>query len=539
MRQLDKKQSAFKAEEITYLDRKSIQLDRMLLKFFELLRFDGHAAIRRRRQSTDIAALVSHLNDTDGRFDGFGPHPEIAEAWLTNDILDMINRGKPGREAIVGPRPFHLNAFKLANPKYVQDYGASTQVWAMLYHADRPLLGRLKEFFGRGVDPATDRYDLRTELDLETLAVLGMVDPLKVDHATAGLAEPIRPLCAGQGRVLADDLRRLLAYEGVMPRHMLAGYVRTALGLHLALLMLRLFKLIPNWVDRASAKPHAGPPPCAVDEGGALDCSLCPYRLEMVVDMVEDPRGPTAQLAIASTNSHLDGITAYVRAVLLLNRLKDFAAMRAVRGLQQPSRAVEDLLKLIADPPSDMDGFFSARISDVIALEQSEALDPVEQGILRMTQLTPLEQYVELICRIRLRNERQRLIQLIDSLTDKNRPGGFLRQTAGQRTPRWFVLGSRLLEMLVQLALVERDPSGRLQARPMLIDDFVEWLRTRYGFVIYAPAHRSVPPDEQAAWRRNEQALRERLHQIGFFTDLSDAYNSQTLRPRYEVRADG
>jgi len=64
-------------------------------------------------------------------------------------------------------------------------------------------------------------------------------------------------------------------------------------------------------------------------------------------------------------------------------------------------------------------------------------------------------------------------------------------------------------------------------------------LRARYGFVVYAPARRDeeAPPEEQEAWRRNRQAFRERLHQIGFFVDLSDAYNSQTLRPRYEVSA--
>ena len=72
----------------------------------------------------------------------------------------------------------------------------------------------------------------------------------------------------------------------------------------------------------------------------------------------------------------------------------------------------------------------------------------------------------------------------------------------------------------------------------MLIDDFMGWLQRRYGFVIYAPMHRSVPPNEQEAWRSNERALRERLHQIGFYTDLSDAYNSQTLRPRYPVNSD-
>ena len=49
MRPLDRKQVQFKAEEITYLDRKSILLDRALLRFFELLSFDGREAVRRRQ----------------------------------------------------------------------------------------------------------------------------------------------------------------------------------------------------------------------------------------------------------------------------------------------------------------------------------------------------------------------------------------------------------------------------------------------------------------------------------------------------------
>lgn len=30
-----------------------------------------------------------------------------------------------------------------------------------------------------------------------------------------------------------------------------------------------------------------------------------------------------------------------------------------------------------------------------------------------------------------------------------------------------------------------------------------------------------------------------RMREIGFYDDLSDAYNAQTIRPRYELRAEG
>jgi len=530
VKQLDARQRAFKAEEVTYLDRKVIQLDRMLLRFFELLRFDGRPVVHRRRRAIDVDYLVDLIEQHPDRFPGLAENPDVARAWLRSDLLQIMNRGKP-REMVVGPRPFHLNAFKLANPKAVQDYGASTQVWALLFHADRPLLSRMMEFFGRGLDRVLDKYDGITALDLQTLAVLALVDQVPVDPVSTPIRDPVLPLCIGQGRIMADDLQRLLAYEDVIPRHVLAGYIRTVLGLHLALFVLRLFKLVPGWVD--CARRGEGRPPCLVDDGSTQDTTRCPYRLELTVDLTEDPTSPSAALARESAASHIDGVTQYVRAVILLNRLKDYASA----GRTTPAKSVPDLLALLASPPMDMAGFFTARIADVrVQTGGNDAEHPIVEQILAL-DLSPLEKFVELVCFQRLKDERKRLIELADSLAQKNRPGGFMRQQRGARSRRWFVLGSDLLDTLVQIAVVERGPDG-LQSQNLLIDEFTDWLRTRYGFVVYAPAYREVPPEEQEAWRRNQAALRERLHQIGFFTDLSDAFNSQTIRPRYKVTTD-
>ncbi len=532
MKPLTLKQRAFKADEITYLDRKSIFLDRMLLNLFGLLRFDGRPPVRRRQRVIDTDALVRLMRDHPERFPGFDGHPELARAWLRNDLLEIMNRGKRGREIVVGPRPFHLNAFKLANPKAAADHGASMQVWAMLYHADPELLARLKEFFGRGLDPALDRYDQTTPLDLETLAVLGLVDQVTVDHATAPPKPPVKPLCTGQGRIMADDIRRLLAYEGAVPRHILADYVRTVLGLHLSLFVLRLFRLVPARVE--AARRHQDCPCCPIDDGSALDIGGCPYRFEVVVDLTEDPSSPSAALARASAAEHIEQINPYVRAVILLNRIKEYATGAALMGVRPPVQSLDDLLAVLADPPADLEGYFSARINDVLVQDSTEEESPLVTDILRLGDLSSLDKYVELVCLQRMKNERGMLVKMLDSLAQKNRPGGFLRQGAGARAPRWFVIGGDLLETLVQIAVLDEQAGGH-RSRNLLIDDFVEWLRERYGFVIYAPAYREVPPEEQEGWRRNQRALRERLHQIGFFTDLSDAYNSQTLRPRYEV----
>jgi len=418
---LDLKQRAFKADEITYLDRKTILLDRMLLNFFELLRFDGRPAVRRRRRSIDIAAMLRLMREHPERFPGFDLHDEAVEAWLSNSLFEIMNRGKPGREIVVGPRPLHLNAFKLANPSAMADHGASTQVWALLHHTDPGLLARLKDFFGRGIDPASDRYDGITPLDLETLAVLGLVDQVAVDHATAAPPSVIKPLCIGQGRVMADDLRRLLAYEGVVPRHVLATYIRTVLGLHLALFMFRLLQLVPGRVD--SARRHLPCAVCPLEADGGFDTARCPYRLEFVVDLTDDPAAPSAALARASVALHLERLADYVRAVITLNRVKEFAGVQAMQGKRPPVRSIDDLLDVLMHPPADTDGFFNARIADALDRGPDEADDPIEHALVRLNALSPLEKYVELVCLQRTKDERNRLIQLIDSLAQKKPPG--------------------------------------------------------------------------------------------------------------------
>lgn len=535
MKTLDYRQRAFKAEEITYLDRKAIQLDRMLLKLFELLRYDGYQVIRQPGRALTIQRLTEYMSQNPDRFPGFGARPDVAKMWLSGDLFEIMNRGKGEGEMLVGPRPYHLSALKLVNPGAVADYGASMQVWALLYYADRPLLTLLKDFFGRGLDNATDEYDMATPLDLETLAILGLADKVKVNHSSTPPPAPIRPLCLGQGRLMADDLRRLLAYEGKVPRHVLTGYLRTALGLHLALYQLRLFQLVPSLV--AQAQRGIAIAECPGEAEGTHQRRACAYRAEMVIDLTDNPSSPTVQLARASAQAHIDGIARYVRAVILLNRLKDYATVPG-RTLGARPKTVEALLALLRESPSDMEGFFAARIADIITTDEEDQQESQQiLDLLQISSLSSFEKYVELVCHDRLKNERTRLITLLDSLAQKNKPGGFLKQTAGARSPRWFGLGADLLEMLVQIAALERDTQGAFRSRSLLIDDFIEWLRTRYGFVIYAPAHREVPPEEQEAWRANERALRTRLRQIGFFSDLSDAYNSQTLRPRYMVRS--
>ena len=41
--------------------------------------------------------------------------------------------------------------------------------------------------------------------------------------------------------------------------------------------------------------------------------------------------------------------------------------------------------------------------------------------------------------------------------------------------------------------------------------------------------------EDNKAFNNNLNNLKRRLREIGFYTDLSDAYNTQTIRPRYPI----
>jgi hypothetical protein len=67
----------------------------------------------------------------------------------------------------------------------------------------------------------------------------------------------------------------------------------------------------------------------------------------------------------------------------------------------------------------------------------------------------------------------------------------------------------------------------------------MRFLRERYGLYIdeFPPGEGFGAPtiDDRQALRANLQAFTARLREIGFYRDLSDAYVTQTVVPRYRI----
>ncbi len=120
----------------------------------------------------------------------------------------------------------------------------------------------------------------------------------------------------------------------------------------------------------------------------------------------------------------------------------------------------------------------------------------------------------------------------------KKRSGALLAQSRAKNAPRRFVLDSRLLEVLLQIAVLRVGETGYHTAE-MRIDDLLTFLRERYGLYIdQLPLDEGFPApsiDDRKALRTNLQAFTARLREIGFYRDLSDAYVTQTVVPRYTI----
>ena len=310
------------------------------------------------------------------------------------------------------------------------------------------------------------------------------------------------------------------------------------------------FTVIEDGIEKEPEKVHIGDLPVMVKSKKCnlhrdnIDMDREPTQEELdkfLVDMGEDYTTHLAQLSRENCARHYASINDYVHAVFTVNQLFSFAESHAgQRHLATRAETVADALKILAHPPDGLDYYFGERIDNILPHDELEDERDEVLAIRAMEGLSPLETFVELVALDRTRYYRSFLTRQLDSVLMKNKGTCMLRQGKGKRNERRWHIGSRLLEMLVQIAVlepVEHRMGVSFRSQPILIDRFVSWLRGRYGLVL-VPDWPDATIQDYEAFNENLYRLKNRLREIGFYTDLSDAYNAQTIRPRYAIESD-
>lgn len=532
---LRKQDQEFRNPKIFYPDPKNIDLDRVLINLFLLLKCEGTRPATRGRPKAEFEKVEAHLESLTKMpgVVGFSEHREIARRWLETDIFDLVNRSRP-TEAIASLRPLHLEAHKIRVAKHCRDYNHADALFAML-QCEQQAVKDLRAYLELGRDHATRKYDGTAELDVETLTVLKLVEELPDMHPSGEKVAPFAPSCTGQARVLCDDVERILAYRDEVPRPVMIDYLKTILGLHLGLFTLRVGRQLSGWVrDR---KAHDKCKACPVYGNQESPFSECPYEVSLTVDMGSDFRSRMAQMAQESASSEHDRMLDLIRAIFSMNQLIRYAHEE---HLPESPQEVPDMLN---NPTETFEAAFKQELKAIIRLNEDNEEMPAEVRAILESDLPAFDALIELVTHVRQKHHMTYIVQMVDKLFQKNSAFGALVQGRSVSNPRRWHLGGRLLEVFVQLAVLRFDegPGGTKSFRtePVLIDDFVRWIERRYGFVV-APATTSggrkpITLDEHAAFRENVRALKDRLREIGFYDDLSDAYNAQTVRPRYHL----
>lgn len=542
MMDLDKKDQEFRNPKVFYPDPKAVDLDRVLVNLFMYLRCGGTRPVTRGRPRPTVEEVAHHASELAQMpgVTGFTENPAIAEAWLESDIFDLVNRGT-AKEAVVSLRPLHLDAPKIRVAKHCRDYNVADAIYAMLDFGERQTLQDLVRYLDRGRDANTKRYDGKSELDLETLTVLKLVQELPEFHVGPDKVAPSPPLCSGQSRVLCDDVQRLLVYQDVIPRTVMIDYLKTIFGLHMALFTSRLARQLTGWVRDRQAHPTCLN--CPVYGNHKEPFSQCPFPQSFFVDMGGDFRSRMAQLAQDSASAEYGRLIDLIKSIFTMNQLLRYANEDKGVGVADDPREV---LSLLRNPPAQFDADFRAKLKQLRTRNEDpegQKISAEEESILS-SSLPPFELFIELITHSRQKHHLNYLTQMMDKLLQKNTEYGALVQGKSSSNPRRWQLGGRLLEVFVQLAVLRwhDGPPKRFYTQHILIEDFLPWMEARYGFVIGPPRqpgapHRPVTIEEHRAYRENVRALKDRLREIGFYDDLSDAYNAQTIKPRYAIEA--
>jgi hypothetical protein len=510
------------------LDVRAVGLDQVLTRLWLRVLYENHPLVRRTEGMQTVAELVNKMTTRgNAKFRGFSEVPEAAEGWLRADLVKTLRR-YPERFSVA--RPVHALATRVRNPREADDSAASLAVYGWLLDADPKLVDELKHFID--VDVEDERVDLASY----ALALIGEDQDEDVPRQQPD--EHPRPLCQLQAERYADDLRRLLAYRAIMPRATLIDHIRRLTGLYLGLSLLRAFAIVAR-VEREGG-PNVACERCAT--GASSSNGGCPYPLELVVDCGEDAGSPIAKLAEDAWARHEDRLAQYVRSHLALKKLHEFATDQDLEhgGERLPHGTLEEIAAVERSArPEVLNAYFRLRITSLIndagAEEAKERLRELEQQY-RTMGLSPFRVYVSLLANFSERRWVAYHRQLLDSLFAKNSAEGLIRQPLGGPRRRRAAVSPGLLETLTLISVVGGE-QPHFFTRPLRVDQLVERLDERYDILVSRPpAHLRDDPSAARTLAGNVSRLKSRLRETGLFTDLSDAFLAQTVRPRFVLR---
>ncbi len=513
---LNKQESTFRNELLFTADAKTIRIDNTLVNLFMLLKHEGIRPKQRTRKGDNVFIELDKLKsifqklEENNELEGFKEHPDAVELWLRTNLVNMVNRGNSEKEKISSLRPIHLESYRVRNVPNTRDYFTADQIYLML--GQNPIVKEdLRNFLAEGWDKTTNKLLHSKELDVDSLGILYLIKNVSPGFLESNTTlNKIKPILTEQAELFCDDVRRLLVYKSKIPRNVLIDYLKTITSFHLSLYIHKVIYLLPKMI-----------------EVGTKDI---PDDWSVVLDTTDDFESKVSSIAIADAEKTYNSLYKYIKATFKIN-----SVIQKLKLEESNSDSIEKALNIIKNEINQYEIKFET-YWDIVYQEQDEDDKNLLVEMVKY-ETTYFDRYVELLLKVRGKYQHKSHIELLDSLSQKNNERGFLAQGRSKKHPRRYVLGTRLLEALVQIQVLHLD-GNKFITQSLSVEELMNNLRNRYGLIINGLNEERFQNTDlytHLAFKENVEAFKMKLRQIGFYNDLSDAYILQKIRPRYEL----
>ena len=505
----------FMNKDLLYVDFKSVKLDRVLTNLFIKMYADGQPVTLAFRKEYTIDILKENLAtlESQGVIYGVKDNPDGVEDWLRSSLLELVNRGNVIKEHVSTLKPLHLLSFRVQNNKYCRDYRASDQLYLMLKSNPEVMKGLVK-YLSKGWDKTTGDINKQEELDVDTTGILYITKPLR---ERKGINKEVivtpKPLLKKQAALFTDDIRRLLLYKDKLPRAVFIDYLRILCGLHLALYTMKVVYLLPKMIA-AGTREVEDDWSMVVDVTDNLDSQVAPYACKDI-ERMENSYGK------------------YIRATYMV----DIVQNRKRCG-------VDDALRILKEDNNKQGEYYETILGLIKEELPEKSENEFDQNDLNeMLELFPKNDYFDMLVHVLEKSnlgasQHKFIHDFIDAVCMKNTSSMLMADSRSKRHPRRGALGSKLLETMVQLLVLKEKDNGTYETCSLSIDELACAIRKRYGLIINGIEEErfsDADVEMNAAFRLNMEAFKNKLRQIGFYTDMSDACILQKIRPRYKL----
>lgn len=515
---VNKKGIVFRNPELYAGEAKFINLDHMLSNLYMLIANNGapvnFAVVKGGHTMESLEQKYMKLLEEKGLINGVTDNHEGVEDWLRSNLVNMVNRGNVVKENVSALRPLHLMSYKIQNKKFNRDYSAGDQVYLMLKTCPE-VLEALKDYLNTGWDNSTKKIVYTKDLDVDTIGILMLTKDIIERRKPNTEIVNIKPLLTKQTELFNEDIRRLLLYKDVLPRTVFIDYLRTLIAFHLTLYVFKLIYLLPK-----------------MKEEGKVDVK---DDWSLLVDVSNNLESRIAPLACRDMGRIINSLNEYFHVTFEINVIQKYLRDRG------EDSSIANVLAKLKDGIKRSSEYFLGSINNIKTMASNATDEEIEEMLQYFDTEDYFGRYIYLLEKSNGGSSYQYSYfhWMIDSIAMKNSDTQLLADGRRSRKhPRRGALGSKLIETLVQLLVLQPNENGGYETRALSIDELAQLIRDRYGLIINGsnePRFAGADVETHAAFKENMEAFKNKLRQIGFYTDLSDAYLLQKIRPRYKI----